>query len=62
MHFTRARFAHHLNDFDGCRAAHDRIVDQNDALAGDDRAIGAVLQPDAQFADGWVGWMKVRPT
>ena len=43
--------AHHPHDLDAGRAAHDRIVDQHDALAGDHRAVGVVLQAHAEFAD-----------
>ena len=46
-----AGFAHHLHDLHARRAAHDRIVDQHDALARDDRAIGVVLEANAEFAD-----------
>ena len=41
MHLARAGVAQHLHDFHGRRPAHDRIVDQRDAFAGDGRAIGA---------------------
>ena len=51
MHLARARFAHHLHDLDAGGAAHDRIVDQHDALAVDDGAVGVVLQAHAEFAD-----------
>src|SRR5262249_45825082 len=43
--------AHHLHDLGRGRAPHDRVVDQNDALALDHRAIGAVLQANAELAD-----------
>src|SRR3546814_11172230 len=47
----RAGFAHHLDDFEAGGAAHDRIVDQHHALARDQRAIGIVLELDAEVAD-----------
>ena len=34
MHFAGAGLAHHLHDLHRGRAAHDRVVDQHDALAG----------------------------
>ena len=55
MHLARARVAHHLDDFHGCRPAHDQIVDEHDSFARDDRAIGTMLQTHAQFADGLKG-------
>ena len=51
MNLRGAGLAHHLDDFHRRRAAHDQIVDQHDPLARDDRAIGVVLEPDAEFAD-----------
>jgi len=41
--FARAGVAHHLHDLHAGRAAHDRIVDQHDALALQQRAIGVML-------------------
>src|SRR3546814_5480368 len=46
MHLGRTGIAHHLHDLEARRAAHDRIVDQHDALARDQRAVGVVLQFD----------------
>ena len=51
MHLARAGVAHHLDDLDAGRAANDRIVDEDDALAVDQRRIGVVLQLDAEVAD-----------
>ena len=51
MHLAGAGFAHHPHDLQARRAAHDRIVDQHDARARDDRAIGVVLEANPQFAD-----------
>ena len=63
MDFARAGIAHHLDDLHAGRAADDRIVDQHDPLALDQRAVGVVLQLDAEVADFLSpGWMKVRPT
>ena len=51
MHLLGAGVAHHLHDLERGGAAHDRIVDQHDALARDHRAVGAVLQAHAELAD-----------
>ena len=51
VNLARAGFPHHLHDLDAGGAAHDRIVDQHDALALDHRAVGVVLHPDAELAD-----------
>ena len=51
MHLARARVAHHLHDLHAGGAAHDRIVDQHDALALDDGAVGVVLEAHAELAD-----------
>ena len=51
MHFGGAGIAHHLHDLGRRGAAHDGIVDQYDALAGHDRAVGIMLQPHAELAD-----------
>src|SRR5438552_789317 len=51
MDFARAGVAHHADDLlRGC-AAHQRIVDQNDALAFDRGAVRIVLHAHAQFAN-----------
>src|SRR5256884_7103700 len=51
MDFARAGVAHHADDLlRGC-AAHQRIVDQNDALAFDRGAIRSVVVAHAQFAN-----------
>ena len=52
MHLARTGIAHHLHDFHGRRPAHDRIIDEHDAFARDDRAIGAMFQTHAQLAAG----------
>ena len=49
MHFAGAGIAHHLHDLHRGRAAHDRVVDQHDALAIDHGAIGAVLEAHAEL-------------
>ena len=51
VHLLRAGLAQHLHDLHRCGAAHDRIIDQHDALARDQRAVGIVLQLHAQVAD-----------
>ena len=51
MHLGRAGIAHHLHDLLGGGAAHDAVVHQHDALAGDVRAVGVVLQAHAEMAD-----------
>ena len=43
--------AHHLDDLGRGRAAHDRIVDQDDPLALEVGAVGVVLEPHAEMAD-----------
>src|SRR5690242_5768471 len=40
-----------LDDLLRCRAAHDAIVDQHDAVAPDDARIGRMLELDAELAD-----------
>jgi hypothetical protein len=51
MDLAGAGLAHHLHDLEAGRAAHDRIVNQDDALAPDQRRIGVVFQFDAKVAD-----------
>ena len=46
-----AGVAHHLHDLERGGAAHDRVVDQHDALAVDHGAVGRVLEAHAQVAD-----------
>ena len=46
-----AGVAHHLHDLQRGRAAHDRIVDEHDALALEHGAVGVVLELDAHVAD-----------
>ena len=52
VHLGRAGFADHLHDLQRRGAAHDRIVDEHDALAGEHVAVGVVLEADAHVADG----------
>ena len=47
---ARPGVAHHLDDLKAGGAAHDRIVDQHDPLARDDRAVGVVLALDPGVA------------
>src|SRR5690606_34585789 len=56
MNLPRARVTHHLYDLHRGRAAYDRIVDKNDALAFDELAVGVVLALHAGVA-GAVGWL-----
>ena len=51
MNGARPRSPHHLDDLDRGGAAHDQIVDQDHALAGEVGAAGVVLQAHAQMAD-----------
>ena len=51
MHLARAGLAHHAHDLHRRGAAHHAVVDQHDALAGDHRAVGVVLEAHAEFAD-----------
>ena len=51
MDFGRTGIAHHLDNLEAGRATHDRVVDENNALAFDQRAIGVVLQFYAQMPD-----------
>ena len=51
MHLLGAGLAHHLHDLHRGGAAHEAVVDQHDALARDHRAVGVVLQADAELAD-----------
>src|SRR3546814_14311891 len=50
MHFLGARFAHHLHDLERSRAADDGIIDQDDALALYQGALGVMLQLPPQMA------------
>ena len=50
--FSRACIAHHLHDLARRRAPHDRVVDENDPLAGDHGAVGGMLESDALVANG----------
>ena len=61
MHLGGARFAHHLHDFQGRGAAHNRIVDQHDFLARHQMTVGVVLQFHAQMAHA-VAWLDERAT
>ena len=51
MYFLCAGVSHHLDDFDRCRSAHDRIVDQDDALARYDGPVRRVFQAHAELAN-----------
>ena len=51
MHFLGAGLAQHLHDLQRGGAPHDRIIDEDDTLAGDHRAVGIVLELDTKVAD-----------
>src|SRR5438067_1223642 len=51
VHFASAGIAHHLDDLHAGGAAHDRIVDEDDALAIDESRISVVFQLDAEVPD-----------
>ena len=51
MNFFRAGFAHHAHNLFRSRAAYNRIIDQNYALAFDQMAHGIQLDADAEAAD-----------
>ena len=51
MHLARPGIAHHLHDLHAGGAAHDRIVDQHDALAFQQRTVGIVLQLHAEMTN-----------
>src|SRR3546814_18479870 len=61
MHFGRASIAHHLHDLQAGGAADDRIVDQYDAFAVDQRLVGIVLELDAEVTDLVAGLAEGAP-
>src|SRR5260221_6619619 len=56
VYLARAGVAHHAHDLFRGGAAHQRIVDQDDALALDRGAVGRMLHADAEFAHT-LGWL-----
>src|SRR6266446_5460947 len=48
VHLARAGVADHLHDLAAGRAAHDRVVDDDDALPGEHLALGVELHLDAE--------------
>ena len=50
VHLARARVAQHLHDLAGRVAAHDRVVDDDEPLAGDDVGQRVELHPQAVLA------------
>src|SRR4051794_39861859 len=50
MHFAGTGIAHHADDLFRRGAAHQRVVDQDDALAFDRGAVGRMLHAHAEFA------------
>ena len=59
MHFARARLPHHPHNFAAGRAAHQRIVHQNHALALQQVAHRIQLQLHAEVANG-LRWLDER--
>src|SRR6266404_6965024 len=57
MDLAGAGVAHHADDLFRGGAAHQRVVDQDDALAFDRGAVRIVLHADAQFAHA-LGWLN----
>src|SRR5687768_9986228 len=51
VYFGCAGVAHHLHDLARGGAAHDRVVDQHDALAGHHGAIGRMFHAYAMVTD-----------
>ena len=51
VHLAGAGVAHHLDDLARRRAAHDRVVDDDDALAAQHGLHGAQLQAHAEVTD-----------
>src|SRR3546814_486409 len=48
---SRTCVTHHLHDLQRCRAAHDAVIDKDNALAVDEGTVCIVLQLHAQMAD-----------
>src|SRR3546814_9355793 len=48
---ARTCVTHHLHDLQRCRAAHDAVIDKDNALAVDEGTVCIVLQLHAQMAD-----------
>src|SRR6266481_4470776 len=57
MHLAGAGVAHHADDLFRGGPAHQRIVDQDDALAFDRRAVRIMLHAHAEFAHA-LGWLN----
>ena len=57
-----ARLAERLHELPRRRAAHDRVVDDHEALAADHVGDRVQLQLHPALAQRLLGWMKVRPT
>ena len=62
MDFLGAGAAHHLDDLDRGRAAHDAVVHQHDALALDLWRLALCFSLTPRLRIWSVGSMKVRPT
>ena len=61
MHFGGPGGAHHFDDLDRGRAAHDGVVDQHHTLAFEFAQVGVVLEADAQVPDLRRGLDKRAP-
>ena len=61
VHLARAGLPQHADDLARGRAAHDRVVDQHDALALDDLAHRVQLDLDAEVADRLLGLDERAP-
>ena len=62
MDLGGAGLAQHVHDLAGRVAAHDRVVDDDQPLAGDDLRERVELEPQAVRRSSWPGWMNVRAT
>ena len=60
VHLARAGRVEHLDELAGRVAAHDRVVDDDEALAGDASRRGLSFMRMPSWRRCWSGWMKVR--
>ena len=51
MNFGRSGVAHHLDNLQARRSAHDTVVNEDDAFACNQRAVGVVFEFDAEVAN-----------
>ena len=52
MHFFRTGITHHLHNLHRCRAAHNRVIYQDNPLALHNRAVGGMFHAHTQFTHG----------